>query len=115
MVALLSLSECATDAANLTLVGYDGVEAHITHFIELKCLLTTTPNRHIFGIWVHRLVHTLAAELMIGAFVFQVVGAGESILISNFLLGPGGASILILHIETAGETHVLVGPLLNHV
>ena len=60
-------------------------------------------------------MHTLVAELMIGAFVFQVVGAGESILMSDFLLGAGGAIMPILHVETAGETHVLVGPLLNHV
>jgi hypothetical protein len=48
-VALLLLSECATEAAELTLVGYDVVEEQVTRFTELKCLSITTPNRHIFG------------------------------------------------------------------
>jgi hypothetical protein len=46
---LLLLSECATEAAELTLVGYDVVEEQVTRFTELKCLSITTPNRHIFG------------------------------------------------------------------
>jgi hypothetical protein len=44
-----SLSACATDAAKCTLVGYDGVDVQITHFNELKCILTTAPNHHIVG------------------------------------------------------------------
>ena len=34
MVGLLLLSQCGTDAAKLTLVGYDGVEEQITRFNE---------------------------------------------------------------------------------
>jgi hypothetical protein len=55
------------------------------------------------------------AELMIGMFVFQLVGASESILMSDFVTGAGGAIMPILHVKTTAETHVLVGPLLNHV
>ena len=53
-------------------------------------------------------MHSLAAELMVGMFVFQVVGASESILMSGFLTGAGGASMPIVHVKTAAETHVLV-------
>ena len=60
-------------------------------------------------------MHSLDAEPMICAFVFQIVGVGESVLMSDFLVGAGGAIMSILHIKTAAETHVLVGPLLNHV
>jgi hypothetical protein len=60
-------------------------------------------------------VHSLAAELMVGAFVFQVVGASESVLMSSFLTVAGGASMPIFHIKTAAETHVLVGTLFKHV
>jgi hypothetical protein len=49
MVASLLLLECATEAAKLTLVGYDDVEEQVTCFTELKCLSITTPDRHIFG------------------------------------------------------------------
>ena len=60
-------------------------------------------------------MHSFGAEPMICAFVFQIVGAGESVLMSDFLAGAGGAIMPILHIKTAAETHILVGPLLNHV
>ncbi len=60
-------------------------------------------------------MHSLAAELMVGAFVFQVVGESESILMSSFLTVAGGASMPILHVKIAAETHVLVGSLFNHV
>ncbi len=60
-------------------------------------------------------MHSLAAELMVGVFVFEVVGASESILMSDFLTDAGGTSMPIVYVETAAETHVLVGPLLNHV
>jgi hypothetical protein len=52
---------------------------------------------------------------MVGAFLIQAVEASESILMSGFLTGAGGASMPIIHVKTAAETHVLVGPLFNHV
>ncbi len=52
---------------------------------------------------------------MVGVFVFQVVGASESILMSSFLTGAGGASMPIVRVETAAQTHILVGPLLDQV
>ncbi len=52
---------------------------------------------------------------MVGAFVFQVVGASEFVLMSGFLTVAGCASMPIFHVKTAAETHVLVGPLFNHV
>ena len=60
-------------------------------------------------------MHNLGAEPMICAFVFQIVGAGDSVLMSNFLAGVSGAIMPILHIETAAETHILFGPLLKRV
>ncbi len=52
---------------------------------------------------------------MVGAFIFQVVGASESVVMSSFLTVAGGASMPIFHVKTAAETYVLVGPLFNHV
>ena len=60
-------------------------------------------------------MHSLAAELMIGVFVFLIIKAGESVLMSNLLVGAGGTIMPILHVKTAGETHFLVSPLFNQV
>ena len=60
-------------------------------------------------------MHCLAAELMICAFVFQIIQAGESVLMANLLAGACEAIMPNLHIKTTGETHILVCPLLNHI
>ena len=52
---------------------------------------------------------------MIGPLVLQVVGAGESILMANFLLRARGTIMPIFHIKAAGEAHILVSPLLDHI
>jgi hypothetical protein len=60
-------------------------------------------------------VHCLAEEQRIGLLVLQVVGAGESVLTASFLLRSRGTIMPIFHVKAAGEAHVLVSPLLDHI
>jgi hypothetical protein len=60
-------------------------------------------------------MHCLLAELVVGPLVLHVVCAGESIHVSHFLVGAHCTSVPILYVKPAGETNILVCPLLDHI
>jgi hypothetical protein len=60
-------------------------------------------------------MHCLLAELVVVLLVLHVVCAGESIHVLHLLAGTRCTCVPILYVKPAGETNILVCPLLDHI
>jgi hypothetical protein len=52
---------------------------------------------------------------MVCTFIFHVIGACESILMSRFFVGARGARVPIIHVESASEAYILIRKLFDGV
>ena len=57
----------------------------------------------------------MTTELVVGAFVFLIIRAGEPILVSLFFMGAGRTVVPIFDIKPARETDVLIRKMLHDV
>ncbi len=60
-------------------------------------------------------MHCLLAELVVGPLILHVVHVGESIHVSHLFAGAHCTCVPILYVKSAGETNILVCPLLDHI
>ncbi len=60
-------------------------------------------------------MHCTTTELVVGAFVFLIIRAGEPILVSLFFMGAGRTGVPIFDIKPARETDILVRKMFHDI